>query len=495
LAIACCRSTTAKLRARRWRVAASSKQGKDAVTHTGVVLTAAAIAGAVGGQLTSGSPDQAIDGFAIDSRTLMPGDLFFAIVAERDGHEFVDDAFARGAGAVVVERGRVKHPRGVVIDVDDTTQALQALGRHVRRASGATVIAITGSAGKTTTKETIAEFLSGRYEVVKNRGNLNNHLGLPLSLLELRHGADVAVMELGMNHIGEIRVLVGIAEPEVRVWTNVGDAHIGHFHSQDEIADAKGEILENASATDLLICNADDERVMARAARFAGRIVRFGMAAGADVRAEHVDDLGIDGMRVHVSTRAGSADMHVPLLGRGNLFNVLAAAAVATELGISLDDIARRADRLEPAHHRGAVKHLSKGITIVDDSYNSSPNALQQALDVITHERRATRKAAVLGEMLELGDHAAQLHEQCGRAAAAAGLARLITVGGEPAKLLAEAAITAGMDRASVTWVAASDAASEMITSWLAPGDLVLVKGSRGIKTDLVVDRIAAEFA
>jgi UDP-N-acetylmuramoyl-tripeptide--D-alanyl-D-alanine ligase len=463
--------------------------------HTGVVLTAAAIAGAVGGQLTSGSPEEAINGFAIDSRVLTPGDLFFAIVAARDGHQFVDDALARGAGAVVVERGRVKEPRGVVIEVDDTTRALQALGRHVRRASGAKVIAITGSAGKTTTKETIAALLSGQYAVVKNRGNLNNHLGLPLSLLELRHGADVAVMELGMNHTGEIRVLVGIAEPEVRVWTNVGDAHLGHFHSQDEIADAKAEILENASATDLLICNADDPRVMARASRFAGRTVSFGMAEAANVRAEHVEDLGIDGTRVHVRSRTAAAGMRVPLLGRGNLFNVLAATAVATELGVSLEEIARRVERLEPAHHRGAVKRLSKGITIVDDSYNSSPSALHTALEVIAHERRATRKAAVLGEMLELGEHAARLHEECGRAAAAAGLHRLVAVGGAPAKTLADAAVAAGMDRALVTWVPTSDAASELMTSWLAPGDLVLVKGSRGIQTDAVVDRIAAEFA
>jgi len=474
------------------------------VTQTALTLTAAAIAGAVGGKLTAGPPNQEMNGFAIDSRTLVPGDLFFAIVAVRDGHEFVDDAIARGAVGVVVQRGTLARRTGttgaagavpVVIDVDDTTRALQALGRYVRRASKATVIAFTGSAGKTTTKETIAEFLSGHYEVVKNRGNLNNHLGLPLSLLELRHGADVAVMELGMNHTGEIRVLVGIAEPEVRVWTNVGDAHLGHFDSQDALADAKAEILEGASATDLLICNADDHRVMARASRFAGRIVSFGTAENATVRAERIEDLGIEGTRVQVRSGADTADMRVPLLGRGNLMNVLAATAVATQLGVPLAEIRTRAERLKPAHHRGALIRLAKGITIVDDSYNSSPSALQKALDVIAHEGSASRKAAVLGEMLELGDHAIRLHDECGRAAAAAGLSRLITVGGDAARVLADAAIAAGMDAAVVTWTRTSESASDRITSWLGAGDLVLVKGSRGIRTDVVVDRIVAEFA
>jgi UDP-N-acetylmuramoyl-tripeptide--D-alanyl-D-alanine ligase len=324
---------------------------------------------------------------------------------------------------------------------------------------------------------------------------LNNHLGLPLSLLELRRGADVAVMELGMNHAGEIRLLVGLAEPQVRVWTNVGDAHLGHFESQDAIADAKGEILDNASSTDLLVANADDARVMARATRFAGRLITFGESVSADVRGEDIEALGIAGMRVRVRTAKGTANLHVPLLGRGNLANVLAATAVATELGVPLERIVERAARLKPAHHRGSVLRLAHGVTVVDDSYNSSPAALQKALDVIAAEKTATRKAAVLGEMLELGEHSTRLHQQCGRAAAAAGLDRLVTVGGAPAKALADAAIAAGMKREAVSWIATSGDAADVIASWIHDGDLVLVKGSRGIKTDAVVDRLAAEFA
>lgn len=467
-----------------------------------LALTAAAIASAVGGRLQSGSPERAIDGFSIDSRTLARGDLFFAIVAARDGHEFVRDALDRGAAGAVVQAPKLAEAlrakadaRAVVIEVDDTTRALQALGRHVRRASGATVIAITGSAGKTTTKETIAEFLAARYDVVRNPGNLNNHLGLPLSLLELRHGADVAVMELGMSHTGEIRVLVGLAEPEVRVWTNIGDAHLGHFPSQDAIADAKAEILENASKTDLLVYNADDRHVTARVPKFAGRTISFGTSDRADIRAETIENLGVHGMRARVRTPAGTTDLTIPLLGRGNLANVLAAIGVAIDLGVPLAEVTRRASLLSPAHHRGAVVRLAKGVTVIDDSYNSSPSALEKVLEVVARERGATRKAAVLGEMLELGEHTTRLHEVCGALAAASGLSRLIAVGGPPAQELAAAAVAAGMNRAAVSWADTSQAAADQIASWLRAGDLLLVKGSRGIKTDAVVDRITAEFA
>jgi UDP-N-acetylmuramoyl-tripeptide--D-alanyl-D-alanine ligase len=467
-----------------------------------MVLTAAMIASATGGYVRAGDATRAIDGFAIDSRTLHPGDLFFAIVAARDGHEFVGDALARGAiGAVVSSPGSVGTggpgvpADHILIEVPDTTAALQDLARFVRRESSATVVAITGSAGKTTTKETIAAFLSARYRVVKNKGNLNNHLGLPLSLLELRHGADVAVMELGMNHAGELRLLVGIAEPRIRVWSNVGDAHLGYFASRELLADAKAEILENASAADVIVVNADDPLVMARAARFVGRTIGFGLSSSADVRAEAIEDLGLDGMRFRIRTAHDSAGVAIPLIGRGNLMNVLAATAVALEFGVPLSEIAAQALLLMPAPHRGAVVRLARGVTLFDDSYNSSPAALERALDALAHERGASRKAAVLGEMLELGDHAVGLHEHCGRKAAASGLDRLIVVGGVAAEAMASAAVAAGMPPDTVSWAPTSREAASAITSWLRAGDVVLVKGSRGVRTDLVVDGITAEFS
>jgi UDP-N-acetylmuramoyl-tripeptide--D-alanyl-D-alanine ligase len=380
-----------------------------------------------------------------------------------------------------------------VIAVGDTLVALQALAHAVRRAAGTRVIAITGSAGKTTTKESIAAMLAARFSVVKNKGNLNNHIGLPLSLMQLTAGPDVAVMELGMNHAGEIRTLVHIAEPDIRVWTNVGDAHLGFFASADAIADAKAEILEEASSGQLLVCGADDPRVMARVRGFAGRRITFGESGNADVRATNVRDLGWDGMRAEIRTPAGPLSLQTPLLGRGNLLNVLAATAVAVDLGVPLDEIARTAASLTPADRRGVVWKLRDGVTLIDDSYNSSPSALRQALDVMARERRAAGRVAVLGEMLELGDHSVGLHDACGRAAAGSGLRWLVAVGGAPARALADGALAAGMPRDAVGYFESSREAADAVSVALRPGDLVLVKGSRGTRCDVIADRLLQE--
>jgi UDP-N-acetylmuramoyl-tripeptide--D-alanyl-D-alanine ligase len=313
--------------------------------------------------------------------------------------------------------------------------------------------------------------------------------------MQLRERPDVAVMELGMNHAGEIRTLVAIAEPEMRVWTNVGDAHLGFFASPDAIGDAKAEILERARPGDVLVCNADDPRIMARARAFTGRTVTFGTSEAADVRAVDVQDLGLAGSRARVITPRGERTMQTPLLGRGNLSNVLAATAVALEFDVPLDDIAAAAARLTPADRRGAVRRLADGITLIDDSYNSSPTALKRALEVVAQEGAAARKVAVLGEMLELGDHSVALHRDCGRAAAASGIRLLYTIGGGPARALGDAAVAAGMPSAAVTHFDKSAMASPIVAAAIKPGDLVLVKGSRGIKTDVIADRIAAEHA
>lgn len=460
-----------------------------------VRLTLGWVADAVRGRIASGDSGLEVGNVVTDTRALQAGDCFVALKGPNfDGHDFVADAFAKGATSAIVARGFAPQAAGL-IEVDDTLRALQDLAHAVRVAAGTRVIAITGSAGKTTTKETIAEFLAARFSVVKNKGNLNNHIGLPLSLMQLRSGPDVAVMELGMNHAGEISILMAIAEPDVRVWTNVGDAHLGFFASPDAIADAKGEILERAAPHHLLVANADDARVTARLGGFAGRTMTFGTSSAADVRAVDVEDLGTDGMRARVQTTAGERLIQTPLLGRGNLSNVLAATAVAIDAGIPLDDIVAAAARLQPADRRGAVRRLPRGVTLIDDSYNSSPSALQRALEVMAKETRASRKIAVLGEMLELGDHATSLHEECGRAAVAAGLRLLFTVGGPPARAMANAAVAAGLPASAVRYVEKSDIAAPMVTAALRGGDLVLVKGSRGTRTDVVADRIAAEFA
>jgi UDP-N-acetylmuramoyl-tripeptide--D-alanyl-D-alanine ligase len=471
-----------------------------------LLMTVGWLAAAVAGRIASGDPDQVVGNIVTDSRSLQAGDFFIALRGARfDAHEFVAEAFRLGAMGVIVEAGatNVGADRKVgpysgtpaIVEVGDTTVALQDLAHAVREATETKVVAITGSAGKTTTKDTIADFLSESFRVVKNKGNLNNHIGLPLSLMQLRDRPDVAVMELGMNHAGEISRLVAIADPDVRVWTNVGDAHLGFFESADAIADAKAEILELAEPHDVLVCSADDPRVMARASRFAGRIVSFGEAQGASVRATGIEDLGLVGMRARVATPVGGRLIETPLLGRGNLANVLAATAVAVEFGIPLDAIAGRAAGLRPSDRRGAVHRLRGGVMLVDDSYNSSPSALKRALHVIANEPRADRKVAVLGEMLELGAFSTELHRDAGRAAAAAGLDVLFVVGGEPARELGDAAIAAGMPRASVTYFDQSAAAAPPIAAAIRSGDVVLVKGSRGTRTDLIADRIAEAFS
>ena len=464
-------------------------------------MTAADVAAAAGGQVVKGNPGSFIGRFAIDSRRVEAGEFFVAIKGERfDGHDFVADAISRGAAGVMVHETAAADlpaddPAFVAIRVSDTTRALQDVARDVRRRAGARVVAITGSAGKTTTKEVTAEFLEARYRVFRNRGNLNNHIGLPLSLLELRARPEIAVVELGMNHPGEIRTLVGIAEPEVRVWTNVGDAHLGFFASADAIADAKAEVLEHARDTDILVANANDPRIMSRAEWFTGRVVTFGIETPATVAASLVEMRGLGGTAARIEAGSETFDLRTPLLGLGNLFNVLAATAVALQFDVPVSQIVERAAKLRPAAHRGELLRLPGGITLIDDSYNSSPAALRQSLGTMAAAQGCARRVAVLGEMLELGDHAVRLHQESGRAAAESGLDLLITVGGAPAGAMAAAATAAGMTAGKVRHVPTRDAAADLAREWIRPGDLVLVKGSRGIGTDLVVDRLKAEFA
>jgi UDP-N-acetylmuramoyl-tripeptide--D-alanyl-D-alanine ligase len=495
------------------------------------------VAAAMNGRLVTGSADARIDMVSIDSRTVQAGDLFFAIHGERfDGHDFVASAIGSGAAGVVVHRpesveaareAAAVGPSPVVIEVEDTTRALQALARDVRRQSGARVVAITGSAGKTTTKEVTAAFLALRYRTFRNKGNLNNHIGLPLSLLELRTRPEMAVVELGMSAPGEIRTLVAIAEPDVRVWTNVGEAHLESFPSVDAIADAKAEILEGADRDACLVMNADDARVVERGRTFAGRVRSFGIEKPADVRATNVLDRGLDGMRATVGistafgdaeslragsgyeggglTRSGGFDaaekekakaeaesvtLEIPLLGRANLANVLAGMAVALDAGVPLPAIVERAATLSPASHRGEVKRLASGVTVLDDAYNANPLAVRRALEVIASEPHARRRVAVLGEMLELGPESVRLHEECGRAAVRSKVDVLVTVGKDSARALGEAAVAAGLARAAVTHFADSTAAADAVAALVQPGDVVLVKGSRGVRLERVVERL-----
>lgn len=449
------------------------------------------IARAIDGTRT-GSSAAEVSGFSIDTRTLRSGDLFFAIRGPRfDGHAFVADALARGAcGAVVGTPAGwdPTDPRPRIV-VRDTVEALQALGAWVRRASGTRVVAVTGSAGKTTTKEIAGDLVALRYRVFKTVGNLNNEIGLPLSLLELRHRPDVAIVELGMNHSGELRRLVRLAQPDVRVWTNVGEAHLGFFPSVDAIADAKAEILDESTVDTVLIANANDPRVVARIGRFPGRVKTFGMDVDADVQATDARDLGTDGTTATVRADGQSLALSVPLLGLANLSNALAGMSVGLHFGLPLAAMVEAVARLRPAAHRGVVRRLPGDVTVIDDAYNSNPSALRAMLATL-RATAGTRRVAVLGEMLELGERSIDLHTRAGADVRDAGVGLLITIGGEPAGALADAAISAGMTPSAVVHVGTSAEAADLVAARVRPGDVVLVKGSRGIGTELVVDRL-----
>ena len=328
--------------------------------------------------------------------------------------------------------------------------------------------------------------------MLRNEGNLNNHIGLPLSLLELRHDPEVAVVELGMNHAGEISTLVAIAEPDIRVWTNVAEVHSAFFDSIEGIADAKAEIMDGATSASQLVANAGDPRVMARVAAFPGRVTTFGVETDADVQATAVRARGLCGMAATIRTPAGSVPVRTPLLGYGQIANVTAAVAVAQLFSVPLDELAERVAACPPQPRRGQVIELGD-VTIVDDTYNSSPTALRAALDALGRETGHARRVAILGEMLELGERSAALHEACGRAAADAGFEVVVAVGGEAAQALADGARAGGLPATAVSTVPTGDETAERAPAIVRDGDLILVKGSRGIGLDRVVDRLRGQ--
>lgn len=466
-----------------------------------LVFSVSELVEAIGGQLVSDSSEIKVQGFSIDSRRVRVGDLFFAIQGERfDGHQFVEEAVKRGAvGVVISDVSSLKSEIGVakepfVIVVRDTIRALQLLGLFVRRASRARVVAITGSVGKTTTKELSAALLESQHHVFRSKGNLNNHIGLPLSLLELRHLPDIAIVELGMNHPGEIGTLVRIAEPEIRVWTNVAEVHSEFFDSVEAIADAKAELLDSATSETQLIVNAADPRVMARTSGFPGQMFTFGIGVDANVRATDLRALGLSGMAMKIHTPVGSAELRTPLLGRGNIANILAAISVALQFQVPLDVLLSRVNEFKSPPKRGEIIRLS-GVTIVDDSYNSNPVALKCALEAIGQESKVTRRVAVLGEMLELGRRSQALHEACGRAAVESGFDIVVAVGGDAAGSLADGAISAGLTSSAVMTFKTSDEAADCTCKLIQNGDLVLIKGSRGIETERIIDRLKIELS
>ena len=456
-------------------------------------LGAEAAAAAMDGKL-EGTPGVA-RGVSIDTRTLAPGDLFFAIRGlNRDGHAFVPAALAQGAaGAVVEARGSSGTPeagRKFLIRVDDTTRALGALARHRRLESGARVVAITGSVGKTTTRAAAAAAIGAAFPVFQSRSNWNNHWGLPLSLLAAE-GEPVGVVELGMSAPGEIRDLTAIAVPDCGLITTIAEAHLEFFGSLDAIADAKGELYEALPAGAVAVVNADDARVQGQADRFAGRRLTYGFSSGTDVHGAAFRALP-DGLEFRASACGGAGvPVRCRLEGHHNAMNVLAGIAAATALGVPLEAAAGGVAELAPLPGRGRRIRLSAGATAIDDTYNANPRAMLAAIRSLAAAAPGPggRRVLVAGAMLELGAASEALHARCGRTAAAAGLDLVVGVGALGA-VLAEAAARRGAPAATA---GDPDAAAELLAGALRPGDLALFKASRGVRLERALRRLEGE--
>ncbi|HEX4031877.1 MAG TPA: UDP-N-acetylmuramoyl-tripeptide--D-alanyl-D-alanine ligase [Terracidiphilus sp.] len=429
----------------------------------------------------------AIRGYSIDSRTVEPGELFFAVRGERlDGHDFVAAALARGAAAAVVSRARVATLPDAALAAplliaENPLTALQALAARVRRQWGKRVVGITGSAGKTTTKEAIAAALGVKFNVLKSRGNLNNGFGLPLQLLRLEPEHEIAVIEMGMNHAGEIAALAQMAAPDWGVVTNVGTAHIENFaEGQAGIARAKFELVAALPATGVAFLNCCDPYVSQFGRDFPGRVVYFGQGPCADPQivstAEDADGL-------HVRYRAGEreGEFTLRLLGGHNATNAVAGLAVALEAGVECDAAIAALAALAPGDKRGQVMELA-GATILNDSYNSNPEALRSMMQTLAARRG--RRILIAGEMLELGEHGPALHAACGRAAAEAGLDLVVGVRGN-AEHLAAAACAGGV---AALFLPDAEAAGRWLARNLRAGDQVLIKGSRGVHLERVIE-------
>jgi UDP-N-acetylmuramoyl-tripeptide--D-alanyl-D-alanine ligase len=458
-------------------------------------LSVGEAARAVGGRVTAGDPGAMIEGAAIDSRAIRGGEVFFAFGGARtDGHRFVPDALARGAAAALVQEDTPVPPAGALIRVDDTFQALHDLARFVRTRTPERLVGITGSAGKTTTKELLGAILASRFRTAWTPGNLNNLYGFPLSLLNVPDGTQWMVAEMGMSTPGELRQLSLLGRPDAAVLTVVRPVHLEFFGTIQAIAEAKSEILAGLDAGGFIVANADDPEVARIARRHGARVVWYGMAAAAadavEVRARDLapEPDGVVGSRFTLEAGGRSVEVRLPLHGLYNVENCLAAAAAAWALGLSLEEIAAAVRGVKPASMRGVVHRTPGGVLLIDDSYNSNPDAVDKALEsaaALSGERRV----AVLGDMLELGPEGPRFHREAGERAARLGFSPVVGVG-ELSRELVAGAEGAG---AEAVWLPDATAAADWAAGAVRRGDVALVKGSRGIGLDKVVRRLSDE--
>ncbi|MGD8251037.1 MAG: UDP-N-acetylmuramoyl-tripeptide--D-alanyl-D-alanine ligase [Desulfobacterales bacterium] len=466
----------------------------------GTPWTVGDILEATGGRLISGVPDLAIEDFSIDSRRIGPADAFVAIIGEtHDGHRFLPEVIAAGVRCVVVAEDRTAllptaDDRSMdvsVVAVADTTMALGDLAAYHRRRIGIPVVALTGSNGKTTTRAMTQEVLSTRFSVMATIGNFNNPIGLPLTLLRLKKSHDVAVVELGMNHPGEIDTLGAMADPDVGIITNIAPAHLEGLGSVDGVRDAKGELLARIRKDGTALLNADDPKVQELVPRSPVRTRLYGTSPAATIRAEEITDTP-NGVSFRLVTPEASKTVQLAVHGRFMVSNALAAAAAGHTMGLSATQICIGLERFRPVKGRMDIKQVGS-IHVIDDTYNANPASMTAALDTLTTLRGSRRGIAVLGEMLELGAASAALHREIGERAARSGISRLF-VAGDHAKDMVEGAIEGGL-AADQTVTGEVENLIDGLREQTAAGDWILVKGSRGMRMERIVMALVDAFS
>ena len=442
---------------------------------------------ATGGTLLQTGP-KGFSGISTDSRKIEKGELFVPLVGERfDGHNFVDAALDRGAAGCIVNRGRVvSAPEGrAVVEVVDSLRALQNIAHSVRAGrTGLLVAGVTGTNGKTTTKEMLASILERRGPVLKNQGNLNNEIGVPLTLLRLDKADWAAVIEMGMSGFGEIERLAEIAAPSIGVITNIGPGHLEQLGSMEGVARAKGELIAGLPAAGTAVLNSDDPYLHKLIESQAGRVVTFGLDPGADFTACNIEETG-GSVSFKMKTPEGTATVRLPLMGAHNVYNALAAAAAARCAGMTLSETVSGLEEFRPVKMRMEIMEID-GARVINDAYNANPASMAAALTTLAAVKDG-RRVAVLGDMLELGTSADKSHYDLGRLAGSAGLACLIVMGAS-AENTAHGALDAGMDEDAVIIAAGPDAAAAALSNRLRRGDTVLVKGSRSMKMERVIE-------
>ncbi len=447
-------------------------------------LTMSELAQMTGGRVVQGG-ETVVESVAIDSREVKPDSVFFAIKGERfDGHQFVPQALQTARGAVVSHIPQPIPPGKAIVEVADTTLALQELARSIRERNQFLLIGVTGSAGKTTTKEMIATLIGMERRTFKSWGNFNNLIGCPLCIDNTPDDTEVVVSEMGMNHKGEIARLAGLTHPDIGVYTNIGPVHIEFFGTVEKIADAKRELLENMKPGGTIVVNADNEHVVRISRNFSGHKVTYGIDHDAGYRALNIRERGLLGTAFTLAAEWESREFDLALPGRHNLENLLAAIATARAAGISWDGIRRGIGNVKPAYHRGVV-HQFRGATIYDDTYNSNPYAVGRALDLLRQAVVEGRRIAVLGDMLELGENELRYHRDAGRAIPPA-VDAVIAVGHRAMSIL-EGAAEAGFAKDRLHRFDDAESAGRFLVDFVRPGDLVLLKASRGVGLEKAV--------